>query len=151
MSSPPTKVDTSGAVVEVRDESSKIIRKFLFDIERRMKISLTGPKSGRIYRRAGKQYVTKKGDIKRRKPTFHRASAPGEAPATDTGFLMNGIRARMDSPIQGTITIAAPYAIWLEAGTRFMEPRPFIAPAIEGALERLGNTVTSLSIRDLRS
>lgn len=127
--SKPTKVDYKGAVVEIKNESSKIVRKFLFDIERRMKISLTGPKSGKLYKRRGK---TRRGGQR-----SHRASAPGEPPATDTGFLLNGIRARMESLTRGVITIAAPYALWLEEGTRFMEPRPYIRPAIDGALERV--------------
>ena len=125
----PTKVDASGAIVEFKDEAGKIVRRFLFDIERRMKTSLTGRKSGKQYRRRGK---TRQG-----KPRYHRASAPGEAPATDSGFLLNGIRARMQSKTVGVITIAAPYALWLEEGTRFMKPRPYIRPAIDGAIERV--------------
>ena len=123
------KVDPRGAYDEIKGKSSIIIKKFLFDIERRMKISLTGPKTGRKYLRRGK---TKTG-----KPRFHRASAPGEAPATDTGFLMSGIRAQMTDFTHGIITIAAPYAGWLEFGTRKMEPRPYIRPAVDSAIERL--------------
>lgn len=122
-------VNYSGGIVEIKSQASKLVRRFLFDIERRMKISLTGPKSGKQYKRRGK---TRQG-----KPRFHRASAPGEAPATDSGFLLNGIRARMESTTVGVITIAAPYALWLEEGTRFMKPRPYIKPAIDGALERI--------------
>ena len=133
----PTKVTYKDAVIEIKQKASPIIRKFLFDIERRIKISLTGPKSGKLYPRRGK---TRRGGRR-----MHRASAPGEAPATDSGFLMSGIRAHMQSSTTGVITIAAPYAIWLEEGTRFMLPRPFIRPAIDGAIERVnrGFNVTS--------
>lgn len=129
MAQVPTKVTYKDAIVEIKAKASPIIRRFLFDIERRMKISLTGAKSGKLYARRGK---TRRGGRR-----SHRASAPGEAPATDTGFLMSGIRARMQSQTQGVITIAAPYAIWLEEGTRFMLPRPFIRPAIDGAIARV--------------
>lgn len=80
---------------------------------------LKGPKTGRLYKRGS---VT------------HRASAPGEAPANDTGFLVQTIRAE---PIEGEVAARliadAPYAISLEKGTTKMEPRPFIGPAGEKA------------------
>ena len=75
-------------------------------------------KTGRLYKRGG---VT------------HRASAPGEAPAVDTGRLVGSInidfqptKYYVDS---GVLPVEIDYARHLEYGTRKMEPRPFVAPA----------------------
>lgn len=63
----------------------------------------------------------------------HRASAPGEAPATDTGRLANSIQADIEGK-QATVFTNVEYAPWLEFGTQAMKPRPFMYPALE--LER---------------
>lgn len=60
----------------------------------------------------------------------HRASAPGEAPATDTGRLTNSIQADIQGK-QATVYTNLEYAPWLEFGTQEMEPRPFMVPAME--------------------
>jgi len=72
-------------------------------------------KSGRIYRRRG---------------TEHRASAPGEPFASDTGKTVGSIRTVYDpANLRGTIT-ADENGLRLEVGTRNMEPRPWLRPAI---------------------
>jgi phage gpG-like protein len=60
----------------------------------------------------------------------HRASAPGEAPATDTGRLANSIQADIEGK-NATVFTNVEYAPWLEFGTRTIEPRPFMFPALE--------------------
>lgn len=67
----------------------------------------------------------------------HQASAPGEAPASDTGNLINAIqtaitanRKRFTRAAVG-ITGQAPYWRMLEDGTFLMEPRPFVKPSYE--------------------
>lgn len=60
----------------------------------------------------------------------HRASAPGEAPATDTGRLANSIQADIEGK-SATVFTNLEYAPWLEFGTRTIEPRPFMFPALE--------------------
>ncbi len=80
---------------------------------------LDGKKSGRTYKR---------------RTVFHRASAPGEAPASDTGRLVNSIHANMAGPgeavaIAGSASVL--YARMLEFGTRLMAARPFFFPALE--------------------
>lgn len=82
---------------------------------------LKGPKSGAIYKR-GK--IT------------HQASAPGEAPANDTGFLAANIKAEMTEALTASIISQAPYSVHLEYGTRHMEPRPFLRPAGEAIKEQ---------------
>lgn len=68
---------------------------------------------------------------------IHRASAPGESPATDTGFLATAIRARETeetaTTIKGQVVADAKYAAALEFGTRKIKPRPFLAPALAEA------------------
>ncbi len=92
---------------------SAAVRAATFGIEARAKVNIqTGPKSGRKYRRGKK---------------WHRASAKGEAPATDSGTLVNSIRGRMDSPLEGSVTVGAAYGARLENGL----DRPFLSPALE--------------------
>lgn len=74
------------------------------------------PKSGRTYRRRGVE---------------HQASAPGEAPASDTGRLVNSLETRYDTEaLSGTVVTTVDYGPMLEYGTEKMEPRPFLRPAL---------------------
>jgi hypothetical protein len=81
---------------------------------------LSGQKSGRIYKR---------------KTVVHRASAPGEAPASDTGRLVNSINSYLATSSMTAFVVAgrgtAGYAALLENGTRNIAPRPFMFPALE--------------------
>ena len=78
-----------------------------------------GPKSGRIYKRRG---VT------------HQASAPGEAPATDTGRLVASVVFE-DDMLNGipSVSIVSRLAIaaYLEFGTMQIAPRPAWVPAAQ--------------------
>jgi hypothetical protein len=78
------------------------------------RILKTGPKTGRLYRRPG------------RAP--HQASAPGQAPANDTGNLANSLDYNVQR-IRLEVGERAPYAIFLEDGTRKMKPRPHMVVA----------------------
>lgn len=79
----------------------------------------TGSKSGRIYKRG---------------TVIHRASAAGEAPATDTGFLVSNIALVVDRERTGaSVESRANYSGELEFGTRKMAARPFLQPALESA------------------
>jgi HK97 gp10 family phage protein len=81
------------------------------------KLIQQGPKSGRIYKRRG---VT------------HRASAPGEAPATDTGGLVQSGRTIYDAPnLTGRVNWSSQHAAPLEFGTEKIEPRPFGRRALD--------------------
>jgi phage gpG-like protein len=89
-------------------------------------------KSGRIYR-VGKTPSAKQ---KARGAKFreHQASAPGEAPAIDTGALRRSVTHKIvkDSwaHYRATIGSKLPYAAYLEFGTRHIEPRPAWIPAL---------------------
>lgn len=72
----------------------------------------------------------KSGAIRMSHGSPHQASAPGEAPSSDTGELRKGITFNVDTAkIEGTIRSKAPYSLDLELGTHNMEPRPFLVPA----------------------
>lgn len=81
---------------------------------------LDGQKSGRTYKR---------------RTVFHRASAPGEAPASDTGRLVNSINSEL---IRGSLEAVVKagggvvkYARMLEFGTSKMAARPFFFRSLE--------------------
>jgi len=76
-----------------------------------------GPKTGITYEKIDPQRT-------------HKASAPGEAPATDTGRLANSIQADIQGK-NATVFTNVEYAPFLEFGTRTIEPRPFLFPALE--------------------
>jgi len=64
----------------------------------------------------------------------HTASAKGEPPATDTGFLVSNITSsvkQQGTTVVGQIVASAPYAPHLEFGTSNIRPRPFMQPALE--------------------
>lgn len=75
------------------------------------KAILNGPKTGIIYKRSGGR--------------THQASAPGEAPANDTGNLLKSVeyKARSTELVWG---YTAKYGRFLELGTRKMKKRPNI-------------------------
>lgn len=65
----------------------------------------------------------------------HRASAAGQPPANDTGFLVSQITMKVKSnsngSVEGSIISAAPYSKALEFGTTTMQARPFMQPALK--------------------
>lgn len=93
------------------------------------------PKTGAIYKRG------KGGKIS------HRASAPGEAPATDTGALVSSTYITRIGPMTAAIGSRLAYAFHLEFGTWKMEPRPSWMPAAERARPRLEARVARVIAR----
>jgi len=61
----------------------------------------------------------------------HRASAPGQAPASDTGNLVSKIKVRQKNKDTVEVESGANYSAFLEYGTSKMQPRPFMLPAFE--------------------
>jgi HK97 gp10 family phage protein len=93
------------------------------DCEKKIKKSITsGSKSGEQYTRNN---------------TIHQASAPGEAPANDTGRLAGSVKAKKINKNHYQVDIAAEYALYLEFGTSTVQPRPFIIPAFLNVVKRL--------------
>ena len=84
--------------------------------EEALRLILDTPKSGRLYRRGN---------------VIHQASAPGEAPASDTGTLVNRMETKFnEDDVSGKLVANTNYAASLEFGTFKMEPRPFMRPAV---------------------
>jgi len=96
-----------------------VVLKTTMDIERESKQSMSGPKTGREYPSMGGK--------------MHQASAPGEAPAIDTGVLVGSIQSKMAGPMTGIIYTNTEYAPILEFGSVHMAPRPFFLPAAKQA------------------
>ena len=62
----------------------------------------------------------------------HKASAAGEPPATDTGYLVSNIFVNVDTDGLGaSVESRAEYSSFLEFGTSKMGARPFMQPALE--------------------
>lgn len=107
---------------DVRQEVSKIVQAtglaLRADIVKRYQ---RGPATGRIYTRGG---ITR------------QASAPGEAPMSDTGRLAAGTLYSTVSPLSVTVYNSVQYAEWLEFGTRNIAERPAWTPAANQARKK---------------
>lgn len=88
------------------------------------KESMMGPKTGRIYR------VSRTGKL-------HQASAPGQAPAIDTGNLVNSLQHERVGEEDARTFTNTEYAAHLEFGTAKMAPRPFMVPAMMKSIDFL--------------
>ena len=80
------------------------------------------PKTGRKYQRG---------------TVVHQASAPGQAPATETGFLVTSIYNEDRGYLSKAIGSRLPYAFYLEFGTRKIAARPSWVPAVERAIPKM--------------
>lgn len=102
-------------------ESKKAVRISLEKIRSdAIKSIQRGPKTGIVYERGKGQNLSGK----------HQASAPGQAPATDTGRLASSIKVEQKD-IAGTVGSQLSYSFWLEFGTLNMQARPFLRPALD--------------------
>lgn len=63
----------------------------------------------------------------------HRASAPGEPPATDTGRLASSVRYKKVAQGSAEVDTQVKYGAWLEFGTLRIAKRPAWLPASEAA------------------
>lgn len=77
-----------------------------------------GPASGVVY----EKYTPRR---------THQASAPGQAPMSDTGRLASSIYFQQRGKVSAVVGTKIQYAAFLEYGTRRMAKRPFFAPAFE--------------------
>jgi HK97 gp10 family phage protein len=108
---------TPQAAQQIGDQAGPILRAMAAGVVGEMKRLMSLPKSGRAYRRGRR--------------AIHVASAPGEAPAIDTGNLAGSINFGMQSPTMAEVTVNAEYAAYLEFGTIRMAARPYVEPALE--------------------
>lgn len=114
---------------QVGDEVSDVAAEMEADIVLSIQ---QGPASGRIYKRGG---------------VVHQASAPGEAPMSDTGALASSIYSEMLGPISAAVGTRMDYANHLEYGTISMHPRPFFRPVVEEYRETFTGRVASAIAR----
>lgn len=97
--------------------------------ERGTELLQNPPKSGRIYQRRGVR---------------HQASAPGEAPASDTGRLAGSSDVLPDQPnLSARVNWSASHARPLELGTQSIEPRPFARRSLAERKEFIEQSVAS--------
>jgi hypothetical protein len=110
---------------ETVEQLSQVVQKIATDIQSKIVDLMRAPKTGRVYK-------TKAGRTRQR-------SAPGEAPAIDTGALVNSISQGLTFPTPTTALLSAPmeYAEFLEEGTDRMAARPYAGPAIKSVTEQL--------------
>lgn len=74
----------------------------------------------------------------------HKASAPGEPPAIDTGFLINSIQTS-NLPHGSKVFVGAEYGEGLEYGTRKIMPRPFFEPSVKAGADYLKRNMAKLN------
>jgi hypothetical protein len=103
---------------------------------RAVQLIMQGPKSGRVYRRRG---------------VVHQASAPGEAPASDTGGLVNARRTDLnEQDVSGILAFTSRHASPLEHGTRNMAPRSFARRALMETREQIVAAISRNAAAQLR-
>jgi len=111
-------------VPAIMSRFSRVVRTHAEMIRDHMKANMEKPKHGRVYIRPGGRK--------------HIASAPGEAPAIDTGKLHKSVKIKYQQAgllaVIGTST--TDYAGFLEHGTRKIKPRPFGQPAHDAYVEK---------------
>ena len=89
--------------------------------------TLSGNRTGRTYRVPGTQVT-------------YTASAPGEAPAVQTGQLRNSVRDNVykrEKSVVGEVGTELMKGLWLEKGTKNMAPRPWLEVSFQRAQPRV--------------
>ena len=122
--------------IDAVDNAHLLVTRATLMVESEAKQSLARGGQGRIYQKYNPRRE-------------HRASAPNQPPATDTGFLASniGVNVRKEKAhgrVIGQVISKAPYSAALEFGTKDMlalgGPRPFMQPALQSkkaAIKRL--------------
>lgn len=123
---------------ELRREADRLASTTAFSILTHARIAMAAPKHGRtyhIYASPGivtrvKRFLTGDKNLGARY-VAHTASAPGEAPAVDTGALTASGYAKRLQLGTWEAGFTTQYAAALEYGTPRIEPRPYLRPAVE--------------------
>ena len=98
-----------------------------------IRLMLSSPHTGRVYNRR------------------HQASSPGEPPAPDTGRLIGSITTSYDPVnLTGRVVVGAKYGLYLEFGTKRMQPRPFMRPALANMQGEITRVITEEIQRGLQ-
>tara|TARA_B100001939_G_scaffold150522_3_gene130165 strand:- start:3215 stop:3643 length:429 start_codon:yes stop_codon:yes gene_type:complete len=114
----------------------QIAKRLTTEAENEIKVRLFS--SANLVEAEAKQSIqrgVKSGRVYKRRSIVHQASAPGEPPASDTGFLVSNITKtaveKSGTELSISVESKAPYSKFLEFGTRKMSARPFLQPALE--------------------
>lgn len=92
-----------------------------------LRLVLDTPKSGKIYKRKGRN---------------HQASAPNESYANDTGNALNNTK-HDSKKLVGEVVGNYEYALALELGTQKMAPRPTIGRALNNLSKSIPKIMAS--------
>lgn len=139
------KVSAHNVSQEIERDIDKLEKELAYRIvdEARTLIDSSTP-SGRLYRRGGfgrgaSRGLRLQGRRARGSGTrIHRASAPGQPPAEDTGATYRNIHVKRLTSGRYRIRFGGS-AGYLEVGTRNMKARPYIIPAIQRAVDKVFN------------
>ncbi len=113
-----------GATAKLRDITAalqaahpKAVQRAALVLQGAIKQTLSQPGRGRLYKSRGVTAKLARKGTKKRARQMHQASAPGDPPAIDTGFLRGSVVLNPQS--DGTVRVgpAAHYAAALEYGT----------------------------------
>lgn len=132
------RLDEAAIIERVRSAAMRGVYKGVSLVRNEaISLILDTPKTGRIYRRGDEE---------------HQASAPGEAPASDTGTLVGRIRVdrSREAELIGIVRASTDYAKALEYGTPRMEPRPFMRPALANKKQEIEAVIDREVSRALR-
>lgn len=102
-----------------------------------VKSIMSGPKSGRIYEKYNPRRT-------------HTASAPGQAPASDTGNLVSQIQVKSPNKNEVNVESGASYSKFLEFGTSKMLARPFLFPAFEKSRPKITQAVFNRIVKEIK-
>lgn len=112
---------------DIAEQVGLVVMQTAAEIEAGVKLRMsTGKATGRIYRRGG---------------VSHQASAPGEAPAPDSGVLRGSIYHERTGPLSAVAGSRLAYASYLEFGTRNIAPRPAWIPEVLEAQKEFTNDI----------
>lgn len=121
--------DYAAIAAATRERLGEVVAVAAFNIAERAAASMEGGKSGRLYVRRGVE---------------HQASAPGEAPAIDTGILHDSFFTQKVDELEAIVGTNVEYAPHLELGTVNIAPRPFLLPATEDERSDFNAAVASV-------
>lgn len=143
--------EREGAVIKLKDVGSFVrsLERFGDRVERNAKRELLTPAETLLAEvrsqlsRPGSGRVYGRGRLGARR---HQASAPGEPPAPDTRTLLESAHIEQEGETVRVLVNGAD-AAGLEFGTRRMQPRPYMRPALVAAKARM----TSQLVAKLRT
>lgn len=112
-----------------------VVQRFLNDVaattHQKLRTGMERARGGRLYTTYFRTIGDRVVPVGKR-PRPHRASAPGEFPAVDTGRLRNSIRSQVTASSAETGTNMH-YARWLRSGTKRMKKRKMSKEALQQA------------------